>query len=378
MPEPNARSRPPRGHAPQAALTGRALLDILRRVYAVGVILLVLWLSYHAIRYLVVTLMFPASTPAQITGIPTRLTEAMLETRRTQWPGVVSGENPRTPLAHYHRLDGWIEPDRFNSCTQSGCHAPLPHARRKEVRAFLNMHTTSLNCALCHLQSDQQPLSTVWYDLATGQPRSAAPDALRAYGWLMSDEGRQELAHPTVSTQQKLVDLLRGAARGSDDVPALTELAEHVAAVRYDSAAFQQLVDAARTALPRHFRGEYGAKLTLLDRASKGPVLAHSGTEAAVQAYLREAQTADPARKEQLLAAVHPNRRPDTLHCTNCHAAGGLLDFAAAGYPPARTEALLQPAIFTMIEHIARGQPFQLPGFVRPDEPAPEALPPPR
>jgi hypothetical protein len=370
MPDANSRALQPGRHRPWARITGRLVLDVLRRVYAAGIIVLVLWLSYQAIRYLIITLMYPAPPAAQITEIPKRLTEAMLETRRTQWPGVVEIENPRTPLAHYHRLAGWIEPDRFDSCTQSGCHAPVPHARRKEVRAFLNMHATSLHCAVCHLDAHEQPLPTVWYDLASGK-RRAAPDALRTYGWLTSDEGRQELAGPTASTQKNLVELLRGVARESDDVPALTQLAEHVAAVRYDSAAFQQLVETARTTLPRHFRGEYGAKLTLLDPQSQRAVLANPGTEAAIRAFLRESQTAEPARKGQLLGAVHPNLRANTLHCTNCHTAtGGLLDFAAAGYPPARREALTQPAIFKMIEHIASGQPFELPGFIRPEEPA--------
>jgi hypothetical protein len=357
------------GQMPWARITGRLVLNVVRRVYAAGIIALVLWLSYQAIRYLIVTLMFPEPAPARIIGIPKRLTEATLETRRTQWPGAGSDENPRAPLAHYHRLDEWIEPDRFDSCTQSGCHAPLPHSRHKEVRAFLNMHATSLNCAVCHMQTDERPLPTVWYDLSTGQPQPP-PDALRAYGWLMSEEGRQELAHPTAATQQKLVKLLRGAARESYNVPALVQLAEHAAAVHYSSTAFQQAVEAARTTLPRHFRGEYGAKLTLRDPRSQLPVLTNPGTEAAVQAYLRESQTADPARKQQLLAAVHPNRREPTLHCTMCHtASGGLLDFAAAGYPPARVAALTQPPIFRMIEHIASGRPFQLPGFVRPEEP---------
>jgi hypothetical protein len=353
---------------------GRLAVELVRRGYAVGIIAVVIWVSFLALRYLIVTLVFPTAAPAQITGIPTRLTEAVLETRRTQWPGVTETENARTPLAHYHRLGGWIQPDRFSSCTQSGCHAPLPHARRKEVRAFLNMHATSLHCGVCHVQSEERPLTTTWYDLATGQAR-AAPTVLQVYAWLVSDAGRQELAQPTPAAQQKLVDWLRAAARAADNEPALAELAAHVAAERYDSAAFQRLVEAARATLPRHFRGEYGAKLALQDRVSHRPVLGYPGTEKAIQAYLREAPQADAARREQLLAAVHPDRRVPTLHCTQCHVAtGSLLDFAAAGYPPARIEMLSHPAIFGMIEHIAAGQPFYLPGFVQP-EPLPTTGP---
>ncbi len=69
-----------------------------------------------------------------------------------------------------------------------------------------------------------------------------------------------------------------------------------------------------------------------------------------------------------LLAAVHPQHGIPTLHCSDCHrATGSLLDFAAAGYPPVRVEMLSQPAIFRMVESIARGYPFYLPGFARPE-----------
>ena len=203
----------------------------------------------------------------------------------------------------------------------------------------------------------------MWYDLDTGRARSV-PDVLAAYGWLTSEAGRQELADPTPDTQRRLVELLRGAARQSGDVPALTQLAEHVAAVHYSSPAFQQLVETARVTLPRHFRGEYGAKLTLLDTSSQQPVLESPGAEPAIRAYLRESASGDAALLPELWAAIHANRRPQTLHCTDCHtAAGGLLDCAAAGYPAARLEELSRPGVFTMIEHIAGGQPFQLPGF---------------
>src|SRR5690606_8055967 len=88
-----------------------------------------------------------------------------------------------SPLAHYHRIDSWIEPDPFNDCARSGCHAPLPHARRKEVRAFLNMHATSIHCGVCHFQTDREPLNLGWYDLDHGEVR-AEPAILQAYAMI--------------------------------------------------------------------------------------------------------------------------------------------------------------------------------------------------
>ena len=137
------------------------------------------------------------------------------------------------------------------------------------------------------------------------------------------------------------------------------------------SPAFQQYVADARI-LPRHFRGEYGAKLALLDPATGQPILGFPGTAPAVQAYLRAAATAGASQKAALLADVHPFRRLEPPHCSDCHTrTGGLIDFAALGYPPARIDMLTQPMIFQMIQHIAAGQPFYLPGILPSANPEP-------
>lgn len=340
----------------------RAARELIRRAYAVGVIVLTAWLSFLALRYLIVTLILPTPTPAQITGIPTRLDDQALRTPRSAWLGVAASESPRAPLAHYHRLGGWLQPDQANDCTRSGCHAPLPHARRPEVRAFLNMHATTIHCGICHMQTDSRSLATTWYDPRTGQPRDA-PAILQAFDLLSSPARRPAASEP--AAHDRLVRLLHAAARDADNPPDLAQLAAHLDAVRPGSPAAAQLLDAARDLLPRHFRGEYGAKLALRDRATGAPLLAHPGTAAAVEHYLRAAGSAEPARRAELLAAVHPLRRAAPLHCTDCHRpADPLLDFAAAGYPPARIDMLSRAVIFRMIEQIAAGQPFYLPGFV--------------
>jgi hypothetical protein len=350
----------------------RLLLAVVRRTYAMAVIVLVLWLSFLALRYLVATLILPPLVPPQVVGIPTRLSERVLQTVRAQWPGVEASENPRNPLAHFHLLRGWIEPDRFNNCAQTGCHVPLPHSKSKAVRAFMNMHATSLQCCVCHMQVDERPLPLGWYSLVQGQ-RCPVPAVLQTFAWLTSEAGRRALAAPTAADQAKLVELLRTAAREAQGDPTLQQLASDIAAVRPSSPAFQRYVADARAILPRHFRGEYGAKLALLGPASQ-PILGFPDTQAAVQAYLSAAPTASAARKAELLAAVHPRHRPQPPQCLDCHVqAGGLIDFPAVGYPPERVEMLTQDVIFRMIENIAHGTPFYMPGFIRPEsQPAPQ------
>lgn len=341
----------------------RLSLKAIPRAYAIAVIAVTAWLSYLALRYLIVTLMFPTAVPARIVGIPTRFDRTVLQEPSSYWPGLQTEENPRMAPAHYHRVEGWMRPDRFNDCTRSGCHAPLPHSKRKEVRAFLNMHATSLHCGVCHIKTDAEPLSLTWYDLDRGKP-CGRPAILNAYDFVTSAEGRKRLADPTADDQAHLVDLLGEAAREADGEPALETLVKHVATVRPGSEAFQRLMEAVRTALPRHFRGEYGAKLALRDPGSGRPVLAHPDTSEAVREYLQRGAASAGADRDALLARVHPFKREQPLHCTNCHRPkDSLIAFESVGYPPARQEALTGPPVFQMIEHISAGLPMNLPGF---------------
>lgn len=349
----------------------RALIGAIERGYAVGVIAVTAWVSFLALRYLVVTLMFPSATPAQIVGIPTRMDEQLLHTRRSEWLGIGANENPRSPLAHYHRADGWIQPDEYNNCTQSGCHAALPHSRRKEVRAFLNMHATSLHCGVCHFKSETTPLPLTWYDLRSGKARGA-PAALLAYEAITASRSAEALNQGSAEGQHRLAELLEAAGRESDGAPLLEEMARHVRIVRPGSAAAAELFATIRDSLPRHLRGEYGSKLALRDASSGRPILAHPDTAATVREYLTRGASLSPADRTALLARIHPLKRSQPRHCTDCHQpSGSPLDLAAVGYPVARREALAQPLVVQMIEHISEGRPMHLPSFITPSAPDP-------
>lgn len=338
------------------------VLGIVQRVWAFALIVLVLYLSWNALMYLVNALILPAQPPAQVTALPLRPNEALLRAAPGELAGVTAVENPRTPPTHYHQIDAWFQPDLQNTCTQSGCHAPLPHGRNKADRAFLNMHATSLNCGVCHLQTDAKPLPLTWYNLKTGA-RQDTPALLRAYGWLQDPQHRTQPA--TRAAQAEIVELVKTAAAEAGGSVKLNELARHLAAVRPESDMFQRLLDSARDILPEHFRGEYGAKLALMDPQSKAPRLAHPGSTDAVRRYLAEKDTLTGADREAVLQQVHPLRRPQTLQCTECHRGeGALVDLAALGYPPARVQQLTQPMLMQAIENMASGRSFFMPGFV--------------
>lgn len=339
------------------------VLGIAKRIWALALIALVLWLSYRAVDYLVTALLRPTEAPSQIVEIPRELDAAMLQRPRWAFAGVKATENPRTPPAHYHRIDNWFQPDRFNDCTRTGCHAPLPHGRNKADRAFLNMHATSLHCGVCHLQSDQTPLPLTWYSLESGAP-AEPPALLRAYAWLLDFDSAEPA---TSAAQDEIVDLLREAAEVAGAEPQLLGLADHLAAVRPESDSFTRLVERARAIVPRHFRGEYGEKLALRD-AQGDPILGHPGAEPLIDEFLDRRESLTQAELDEWETRIHSHRRPATLVCTDCHTqANSLVDLTRVGYPPARVRALYESWVFRMIEHMMEGRPFHLPELVLPE-----------
>ncbi len=347
---------------------GRLLIESVPRLYSLVILILVCWLTYRAVRYLVVSLIVPSGVPAQIAGLPTRMTEEVLRSERQAFPALDLTETPRTPLAHYHRLDGWIEPDPKNDCTRSGCHAPLPHNRRKETRAFLNMHATSIHCGVCHMEADKHPVDLVWYELKTGNERPP-PALLQAYELLTSPLQRPRADTPDVAFQRELSRQLRAAAKEAGDSYVIEEMARHVDAIRPNNPIFKDLLASIRENLPKHFRGEYGAKLAVRDAAKGGPVLSHPGTGRAVTDYLANRDSMGPTERETALKSIHPLRRPEALVCSDCHRRETWrVDYRAAGYPEARIEALVHPVVAEMIENIDKGRRFVFPGFM----PAPE------
>lgn len=344
------------------AMLGRGLLKALQlfilRGYPIALMLVIVWLSWGAIHYLFTSLLSPTPSPAAIAGVPRKLDAATLRESRPEWAGLQAAENPRAPLAHFHRFDTWIEPDRFNDCTRSGCHAPLPHSKSKELRAFLNMHATSLHCGVCHFKSESQPLPLAWYDLNNGKP-GTTPAALRAYAQLEDEPNFVKLDRGQL---KKITDLLREVADVSH-VESLKRIAREIDGTRPGTDRITPLLQMARDAVRREFRGSYGSKLAVLGSDGK-PIFAHPNTQAAVREWLQSGAKSEGATRERLLAAVHPNKRESPPDCKSCHTAErSQVDFAKLGYPPSRARSLYESQIFDMIRHIAEGRPFYLPSF---------------
>ena len=342
------------------------LAKIFRSIYALSLIAVVLFLSWSAFRYLIVSLIFEAPPPPQIVEIPKRLDQSMLERQVLSYKGLTATENPRTPLAHYHRLEVWFQPDRFNDCTRSGCHAALPHSKKKEDRAFLNMHATSMHCGVCHFIGDDKPLKLGWYDLQTGK-LGEPPPLLRAYSWLTQHIFTADKPGGSAD-QREIARLLRQAFNASGGEPALEQLELQVRTARPGSEQWFDSLRAARDMLPRFFRGEYGAKLAVLNSGGNAPILAHPNTESQVREFLRSGATLAPERLQELLKSLHPLRSDHRRSCTDCHRReGSLIDFEKLGYPPQRVEAIVRPLLMEAIQRMVEGKPMYLPGFLAPE-----------
>jgi hypothetical protein len=337
----------------------RALRALGKRLYALALAATVAFLGYHALRYLVEGLVVSHPPPRQVTGVPLRMDETLLHGDRPSWTGLSAVETPRSPLSHYHRFDTWVRPDRFNDCARSGCHSPAPHARRKEDRAFLNMHAASMHCGVCHMKTDGEQRPLTWYDLDDGRARGR-PALLDAYDWLQK-RGEQEAKAYGATEQREIAGLLATAAEEGQGEPHLQALSREISAVRAGSEALLRSIDRSRDAVSRAMRGSYGSKLALQSTSGK-PILGHPDAEAAVRDWLARGKQAGGDERERMLRAVHTRRRETPLDCTACHTTQNpLIDFAKTGYPAARVRSLTEPQIFEMIQHIREGRQFHIP-----------------
>jgi hypothetical protein len=286
------------------------------------------------------------------------LSDESLRTERSSFAGLEATDLPRGPLSHFHQLDGWFQADPHNDCTTSGCHPTLPHHKRKETRAFLNMHATSMHCGVCHFDHPEGATELGWYALKTGNA-CETPPILQALEVL--ERSNEEInAHDSV----RLVTLVNAAADASRQSPALRRLAEHFAAYRPGSDAFDKLMDRTRDVIPQRLRGEYGAKFARI-AADGTPILAHPDSADFKKRFLGLPTGSDAALRNQLVSKIHTRRAENPLTCSDCHAASAAaIDLKRLGYPTSRINALNNTFIVGAIEHIAENRPFYLPRFL--------------
>jgi cytochrome c553 len=323
---------------------GRLIKWFAVRAYALFIMLLVLATGYAAVAYLVDSVFRPTELPE----------------RFQHWGAALAVDDPaaappaaRSPLAHYHGIRHWPHPERLDGCTTSGCHHPLPHSLRPEVRAFANLHSTFITCMTCHDRNITGTLDAEWVDARGGQPRP--PPALLSLLALFEIEGegvqdRPDEVHP------RIFSLLSEALQVIGHDPVLDYLLVRLETSQVGSPAWRQGVAELAEEVPNHLRGEYGARI-----APRGfrPEALDTPSEA-VRRYLAAAEGS--TERERLYQEIHADVLPDPNACLACHGEEPpRLDYEALGYPPRRAADLSRAPIVRLIQQIREGQPFHLP-----------------
>jgi cytochrome b subunit of formate dehydrogenase len=331
-----------------------------RRVYSGAMAVVCLSLCTLSMSYLVGMLRGHQAPPVDIVKIPRTLgaSELAVLLDQPQRFRVIATDRPRAPLAHYHQIPYRHPLDLKTDCTTSGCHPLLPHGERVEVRSFLNMHTSVVDCMVCHAAEGNASAAVRWIDPG-GLPLDRPPAMLRLAGRLAQSIGRE--AGREVELNEELQALLAEVIEQSGESPSLRDWLVRLETTHPEGKLWNSIVEQMRLGVEGLGLGRYGARLALL---REGRVL---GRLDATQTAARDALLAGGAhlsaeRRDALLRTIHGGVVKREPQCARCHTpAGGFVDLAGLGYPRARVESLQNNVLARQIQSIEAGQPFHLP-----------------
>jgi hypothetical protein len=243
------------------------------------------------------------------------------------------------------------------------------------VRAFLNMHTTFVDCQTCHRDQDIQSTDLSWLNLVDRTPRTA-PAVLRLATLL--DTAVKDEAHPSTWDDQ-LVATLREAVTESGADPELTRWLAALGAARVGGVRYNDIVQTMRSRIHGHGHGEYGTKIGIpIDAGHRWTP--NAAEQKAIDEIRDSGSVLRVDERKALVETVHGNLKKPKVECSLCHTAnGGLLDFAALGYSPVRVEALRSNTIARQAQAVESGETFFLPSVLGGDlsgRPDPAGTPP--
>lgn len=313
----------------------------------------------------------------EVDKVPLHLDASVLSATRTEPDGYGAGAASRDalqrgPVAHFHQIPTWYEPDPSNGCTSSGCHSSLPHGSEKAVRAFLNMHTTFVDCQVCHRNDDLHGTKLEWVSL-TDRSTVSPPAVLR-----LSDlmERRPDPAAAPGSWDEQVLATLREAATASGSDPELEGWLRRLEAARLGGVRYHSILDEVQERIGRHGHGEYGERIGI--PAASGKRWAPTAEQSAAIDRLRtDSGTLHVDERKALVNTAHEQLKKPKVECSLCHTtdADGLVDFEALGYSPLRAQALRSSTLVKQAQDVEAGRTFFLPSVLgapeTPAEPAP-------
>jgi cytochrome b subunit of formate dehydrogenase len=341
--------------------------QIVTRTYGAVLLALAVAICFVSMRYLFTTILYREAAPTEIVEIPKRLDAEILRVQPQELLHPVGMSEPLTrgPLAHFHQIPPWFQPDPANGCTISGCHAPLPHGQRIETRSFLNMHTTFLDCEVCHVEHAQKPLQVDWYDLNTAQ-QHATPAVLRLDAFLERADLGDNVQAPAIN--EWLIQLLSEALTESGENPQLKTWLLHLETTNPQSKLWHSIVENIRSSIGMHLHGEYNAKIALSESGAVRSGMSKQQNDAARE-YLKSKDKLAQERKNALLHEVHQSVSKTGLQCTPCHNVdAALIDFESLGYSSQRVLTLKNSPIARQMEMIQQGREFLIGPHHEPDQ----------
>lgn len=350
--EPPPPHTPP--HHPPRTLRG-VLKEIVLRIHSLGVLALVLYAGYLAVTYLLWAVFVPMPVPDRLLEWQGRSDIAALRTPHT--PGM-SDPADRAPLAHYHRVERWIQPDPRNGCTLSGCHDPLPHTKAMKIPAFANFHATFVACQLCHVTGQSSDTIT-WVSIADAR-KQEPPALLRLMRHLETNQ--DQIKNEPFAAHQTIITLLRGALAVIEKEPVLQYLLLELETSEPGSPVWRRAVERLIAELPSHARGEYGAKLA--SEPTPGAYRGHSDQLANLAQQYLTLPPGDSQRKA-LHEKIHQPLAKQPLTCLSCHGdTPATLNFDALGYSPTRAQYLSRLQLANLMQQIRQGKQFFIPNLL--------------
>lgn len=334
-------------HAHQSTKRHGIVKGLVVRLYSLGLLIAVTWISYSAFAFLFGSVFSPKLTPDRFTNRPLKLDLTALDAND---PSGTMDDDDTAPLNHYHGVGKLALGRSQSGCLTSGCHTLLPHSADKATRALANFHMTFLDCAMCHRDGLTTATETGWQNVSTQEPQST-PALLQ----LMAEFQGAELPEGG----DKIVELLRDALATAHFNPMLSHLLIQLETSQQASPMHRHALARLREALPSMARGDYGAVIAPRDNA--GYTL--DKMRPLIDQYFALGE--DDPQRDSVNEKIHANVIAKPRACQQCHdATPTRIDFAALGYSDQRIGPLQNNAIANMVQQIREGRPFYLPDIL--------------
>jgi hypothetical protein len=202
---------------------------------------------------------------------------------------------------HFHHIGLNFEHDKVNACVY--CHGEVPHDKDKEIRSFLNMHSFTVSCEVCHVDT-QKKWMLKWYEVRTG-----------------------ELVSNPVTLKENEIETwsLQGV---------------------------KKIKDTSKS---------YGAKISLYEN-EEDEFFSDEDDLNEARIYMKEYKSFTEQVREKKKEVIHNKMLEDPFECDHCHSREQrYVNYEKLGYPPRRVKKLNDSAIVGMISKYKK---FYFPEFM--------------